>query len=110
MILIIGNMNKRITEFIKKSKFTERMKVINKMCNVKYIKEEVKVIVPFEIILNSGIISNTLVHLEELIITLNVKEIVFTNSYNNNMMNILSNRYNVPIKYINLNNESNLVF
>lgn len=110
MILIIGNLNKRTTDFIKKSTFSEKMKIINKMCNVKYIKEDVKLIIPFEIVLKSGIISNTLVHLEELMITLNIKEVIYTNSYNNKVMEFLSNRYNIRIKYLDMNKETKFLF
>lgn len=110
MIIIIGNLNKKTTDFIKKSKFSKKMIVVNKMCNIKYIKEDVEVIIPYEIILNSGIVSNTLVHLEELIITLNVKKIYYTNSYNHKIMNYLSSTYNVPVTHLNLDSNTNLNF
>lgn len=105
MKLVIGNMDKKTIDFIKKSSFSEKMLIINKMCNVKTIKEDVDVIIPYNIILNSGLISNTLVHLEELIITLNVKKIYYSNSYNQNKMEYLSRTYNVEcIKFDILNN------
>lgn len=107
MKLVIGNMDKKTIDFIKKSSFSEKMLIINKMCNVKTIKEDVDVIIPYNIILNSGLISNTLVHLEELIITLNVKKIYYSNSYNQNKMEYLSRTYNVEcIKFDILNNSN----
>ena len=95
MKLVIGNMDKKTIEFIKKSIFTEKMLIINKMCNVKKIKDDVDIIIPYNIIMKSGNISNTLVHLEELIITLNVKKVFYSNSYNIERMNYLSKTYNI---------------
>ena len=107
MKLVIGNMDKKTIDFIKKSSFSEKMLIINKMCNVKTIKEDVDVIIPYNIILNSGLISNTLVHLEELIITLNVKKIYYSNSYNQNKMEYLSRTYNVECIKFDILNSSN---
>lgn len=106
MKLIIGNMDKKTIDFIKKCKFTEKMLIINKMCNVKTIKEKVDVIIPYNIILNSGKISNTMVHLEELIITLEVAKIYYTNSYNHEQMKRLSSIYKVEVIHIDLNKET----
>ena len=41
MKLIVGNMSNAIKDFIKRNNFTEHVLVINKMCNVKTIKEPV---------------------------------------------------------------------
>lgn len=111
MKLVIGNMDKKTIDFIKKSTFSEKMLIINKMCNVKTIKEDVDVIIPYNIILNSGIISNTMVHLEELIITLNIRKIYYSNSYNIKKMEYLSKMYNIEcIKFDILNNSNKYEF
>ena len=107
MKLIIGNMDKKTIDFIKKCKFTEKMLIINKMCNVKSIKDKVDIIMPYNIILNSGKVSNTMVHLEELIITLDVNKIYYTNSYNHDYMRRMNSIYNVEVIHIDLNKETN---
>lgn len=111
MKLVIGNMDKKTIDFIKRSSFSEKMLIINKMCNVKNIKEDVDVIIPYNIIMKSGIISNTLVHLEELIITLNVRKIYYSNSYNTERMNYFAETYNVEvIKFDILDNTKKFIF
>lgn len=100
MKLVIGMMDQRMRVFIQKSQFTERMMLINKMCNVKLITEPVEVIIPFGVVMNSGIVSNTMVHLEELIITLNVIAIQYGNSANHETMDYLGKTYQIPITFI----------
>lgn len=92
-----------MNEFLKKHQFNERIIVTNKICNIKFIKGEVKVLIPYEIVLKSGLVSNTLIHLEELIITLNVKEIIYTNSYNHKIMNYLKDTYKISVKHLKIN-------
>lgn len=103
MKLVIGNMDQKMRSFIKKCEFKERMMMINKMCNVKTIHEEVDVIVPFGIVMDSGIISDTLVHLEELIISVKVRKIFYTNPYNRDKMKYFEDSYQVETKYIDIN-------
>lgn len=111
MIIIVGNMDKQLQNFVKISRFKERMMVINKMCNVKTITDDVDVIIPFQIILKNGLVSNTAVHLEELVITLNVRKIVYTNIYNKQIMDYLEKNYKVKTEYLDLtDNSNNLLF
>lgn len=107
MILIIGTVDRKLQDFIKKSKFHQKVLVINKMCNVKTITQNVTVLIPFQIVLKNGLVSNTAVHLEELIITLNVDEIIYTNMYNKDIMDYFSKTYNVKTRYYNLNDSFN---
>lgn len=110
MILIIGSMDKRLQQFIKNNNFSEKFQVINKMCNIKTITQNVKVIVPFQIVLKNGIVSNTAVHLEELIISLNVDKIIYTNIYNKEVMDYFTRVYNVKTEYLDLNKFNKLNF
>lgn len=107
MILIIGTVDRKLQDFIKKSKFHQKVLVINKMCNVKTITQNVTILIPYQIVLKNGLVSNTAVHLEELIITLNVDEIVYTNIYNKEIMDYFSKTYNVKTMYYDLNNSFN---
>lgn len=100
MKLVIGMMDQRMRSFIQKSQFKERMMLINKMCNVKLIKEPVDIIIPFGIVLKSGIVSNTMVHLEELIITVDVKSIAYGNPANQDVMTYLADTYQIPTKHL----------
>ena len=104
MKIVVGSMDYRLQQFIKASSFSEKMLLINKMCNVKTIKDESDIIIPFGIIMNNGLISNTLVHLEELIITINPKILYYGNSFNTPFFEKLKNRYGFELKYINLKN------
>lgn len=110
MKLIIGNMNNAMKDFIKRNNFTEHIMVINKMCNVKTIKETVDVIIPFGYLTDNGLISNTLVHLEELIMSIDVKSIKYGNNINKEKMNTISKKYNIPTEHIdNLNKRTHLL-
>ncbi|MGM9899808.1 MAG: hypothetical protein ACI32E_04420 [Bacilli bacterium] len=113
MILLIGNMDNRIKEFIKNAKFTKRMMMINKMCNVKTIKEDVDVIIPYGIINQFGLISSTNVHLEELLISLDVRKLYYTNPYNKPILERLKQKYHFDLIYLEIvksNNSINFVF
>lgn len=111
MILIVGNMDKQLQNFVRRSTFKERMMVINKMCNVKTITDDVDVLIPFQIVLKNGLVSNTAVHLEELVISLNVRKIIYTNAYNQMIMEHLGKTYNVQTEYLDLTTAPhNLVF
>lgn len=100
MKLVIGNMDRKLQAFIKRCKFTERVLLINKMCNVKTISDDVDVIIPYGIIMPNGLVSSTYVHLEELIITVNVRKIIYTNIYNKNILEKLKDRYKFELEYM----------
>ena len=51
------------------------------MCNVKTIKGEVDIIIPFAKIEPNGLITNTQVHFEELLMSVNVKSIKYGNPH-----------------------------
>ena len=70
MKVIVGNMSYKLKDFIRKYQFTSRIIVINKMCNVKTIKGKVDVFIPFGRLEKNGLITNTQVNLEELLMSL----------------------------------------
>lgn len=85
-------------KFLTSHRFEDKVKVINKMCNVKFIKEDVKVIIPFGFVTENGLVSNTLVDLYELLISLNVLEVIYHNSYNEKIIYKICNELNVSVK------------
>ena len=103
MKLIVANMSYRLRDFIKKYQFTSKVMVINKMCNVKTIKEIVDVIIPFGKVENNGLISATQVHLEELLMTINVNKIIYSNPKAENELTNIANKYGVKLEYLDLN-------
>ncbi len=106
MKLIIGIMDDRMKNFIKVNNFDSKIIVINKMCNIKTIKDEVDVIIPFGFVNEYGIISNTSVHIYELIMTLKVNKILYGNISNKIILDKISNDYSIPVDYISLKNET----
>ena len=106
MKLIIGIMDNRMKNFIKTNNFGSKIMLINKMCNIKTIKDEVDVIIPFGFINEYGLVSNTSVHIYELIMTLNVNKILYGNITNKTILEKISKEYNISIEYISLKNES----
>lgn len=106
MKLIIGIMDNRMKNFIKVNNFDSKIIVINKMCNIKIIKDEVDVIIPFGFVNEYGIISNTSVHIYELIMTLKVNKILYGNISNKIILDKISNDYSIPVDYISLKNET----
>ena len=98
MILIIGMMDNKMRKFLTSHRFEDKVKVINKMCNVKFIKEDVKVIIPFGFVTENGLVSNTLVDLYELLISVNVLEVIYHNSYNEKIIYKICNELNVSVK------------
>ena len=106
MKLIIGIMDNRMKNFIKVNNFDSKIIVINKMCNIKTIKDELYVIIPFGFINEYGIISNTSVHIYELIMTLKVNKILYGNISNKIILDKISNDYSIPVDYISLKNKT----
>ena len=106
MKLIIGIMDNRMKNFIKVNNFDSKIIVINKMCNIKTIKDEVDVIIPFGFVNEYGIISNTSVHIYELIMTLKVNKILYGNISNKIILDKISNDYSIPVDYISLKNKT----
>lgn len=106
MKLIIGIMDNRMKNFIKMNNFNSKILIINKMCNIKTIKEEVEIIIPFGFINDYGLISNTAVHIFELVMSVKTNKIYYGNIANKNILEKLSNDYQIPIEYISIKNES----
>ena len=95
MKIIVGNMTHKLREFIKKYHFTSKIIVINKMCNVKTIKGEVE---------PNGLITNTQVHFEELLMSVNVKSIKYGNPHAKSSFEEIAHRYGIIANYLDLNN------
>ena len=47
MILILGLVDNRMKDFIKSHKFHDRFMIVHKICNVKHLKEDIEIIIPF---------------------------------------------------------------
>ena len=47
------------------------------MCNVKYLTDPISLYIPFDKINKVGLVENTFVHVEEFVITANIKRIYF---------------------------------
>lgn len=90
-----------MTKFLRKQNFTEKTLVINKICNVKYLTEPVVIYIPFGVINKYGIVNNTMVHLEELLITLNVLKVYYGDERNIEYLNKLKDIYGVDFIKIN---------
>lgn len=108
MKLVIGNMSPKLQEFIRKHHFTSRTMIINKMCNVKAIKEDVDLIIPFGNVLENGLISNTMVHLEELLMSVHVKIIKYGNPNIKDKLIKISEKYEIPIEEIDIRSQKKL--
>ncbi len=78
--------------------FAEKMNALltDEMCGIKFIKEEVEIFIPYEEVLNNGLITNTKVYLEELLITLNVKKL-YLSQQNNSYLQELRDFYKIEI-------------
>ncbi len=84
--------------FLKNKVFDDRIKVMYKMCDVKLIKEKTKVIIPFGFIQDNGLVSNTYVHFYELLMSINVEEVIYYNSYNEQKLKQICDEF--KIKYL----------
>ena len=100
MNLIVGNVTEEMKKFIKKQKFTTDTLIINKMCNVKYITEPIILYIPFGLINRFGLLNDTMVHIEELFITLNIKKVYYGDIKNKTHLLKLSKMYSVEIELL----------
>lgn len=66
----------------------------DELCGIKFIKEEVELFIPYSIVLDNGMISNTSLFIEELLITLNVKKVYLAQT-NNDYLEKISVFYKV---------------
>lgn len=97
MIVIIGVMDNRMKDFIKNHKFYDKIIVAYKICNIKHIKDECDVIIPFGYIMKSDIISNTYIQFYELLLTLNIEKVYYYNDYNINRLKSIADEFNVEV-------------
>ena len=100
MKIVVGSMSTKLQEFLRKYQFNSRVTVIHKMCNVKLIKEPSDVIIPFGVINEYGLVSNTQVHLEELLMSVDVKKIIYGNIRAKNKIEEIANRHQVETVYM----------
>ena len=70
--------------------FAEKMNALltDEMCGIKFIKEEVELFIPYEKILDNGMISNTNIFIEELLITVNVKKLYLSQRINSYLQDL----------------------
>ena len=97
VILILGLVDNRMRDFIKGHKFHDRFMIIHKICNVKHLKEDVEVIIPFGFIDKYDNVSNTYIQMYEFLLTLNVKKIYYYNEHNINRLKELASEFNVEL-------------
>ena len=97
--VIVGNVDEKMKKFIIKNKFSSPSIIINKMCNVKYLTEPINLFIPFGRINKAGLIENTLVHVEELLISANVKKIFYGVLEDLDKYERFSDLYEVNIEY-----------
>ncbi len=102
MNIIVGVIDDRMKYFLKTSKFQNQSLVIDKMCNVKYLTDPIRLYIPFGKINKVGLVENTFVHVEELVISANVKKIFYGNLENKEQLERISRIYNVVIEQINI--------
>lgn len=104
MTIVIGNLDNNMRMFLKKYVINDQIILANKICNIKYIKTPVDIVIPFSKIISSGLLSGTMVHFEELLITLNVKKVYYGNYNNKDLMDKFSSSYNIEIEYLDYRN------
>ena len=102
MNIVIGNLNDDIKRFLRKEKIKSPTLVINKMCNVKYITNPIYVYIPYGRINKAGLLENTMVHIEELIITTNVIKIYYGDKRNDEFFKRIKDIYKVDVERINV--------
>ena len=96
MNIIIGNKNDlRINELVRK---IPNSIVTSNYCNLKNIKELCVVIIPHEIINNNGLISNTEIFIDELLLNLKVVKVVYGNINNSYMINRIRKDYHINVE------------
>lgn len=102
MNVIVGIIDEKMKIFLKTSKFKTQALVIDKMCNIKYLTDPINLYIPFGKINKVGIVDKTLVHVEELVITANVKKILYGNAENKEFLEKISKLYDINLIYLNI--------
>ena len=97
MNVIVGILDNKMRMFIKGTKFNKQTLLIDKMCNIKYLTDPINLYIPFGKINSVGLVEKTMVHVEELLISSNVKRIYYGNSDNKNFLEKMCNLYDVEI-------------
>ena len=92
MRIVIGENKKDNNLFAQKNDAL----LADEMCGIKFIKEEVDIFIPYEKVLMNGMITNTNLYFEELLITLNVKK-VYLSQPDNSYLQSIRDFYKVEI-------------
>ena len=102
MNVIVGKLDNKMRKFLIDQKFSSGALVIDKMCNVKYLTDPISLYIPFDKINKVGLVENTFVHIEEFVITANIKRIYYGNQLNESVLMRISQIYNIELQYINI--------
>ena len=73
MKIILGEKTEKLDVLAKKIKGI----IASEMCGIKFIKEEVDLFIPYNKILDDGFIENTSINIEEVLITLKIRNIYY---------------------------------
>lgn len=75
MKIVLGEKTKKLEDFAYKISGI----IAFEMCGIKFIKEVVDLYIPYEKVLDSGFIENTSLYLEEVLLTLKVRNVYYGN-------------------------------
>lgn len=85
MKIVLGEKNDKTLKYAQKIKSV----FADEMCGIKFIKEEVEIYIPYAKILDNGMIENTRIYFEEVLITLNVKKVFYRYSLNDYIKDLI---------------------
>ncbi len=85
MKIVIGEKNGKTIKYA----YNIKAILADEMCGIKSIKEDVEIYIPYDKILDNGMIDNTNIYFEEVLITLNVKKVYYRYSLNDYLKGVI---------------------
>lgn len=98
MYVVIGTRNNKMDAFIEKFLLGKKYMIVDKMCTLNRITKSIVVIIPFGRLEPNGLITNTYVHIPELLMTCDVKMIICHQNMNFKELTGITSYFKVPVK------------
>ncbi len=95
MKIVVGAIDKSTSDFANKLK--GRVLIVDRLCEIKQLKKEVEVYVPFAKLMKAGNFANTAVLIDELLLTLNISCLYYLPSENQQVVKDLCTYYKVKV-------------
>lgn len=95
MNVVIGRPSSNMESFL--NKIEDPKILVKDICKIKFIKDPIILIIPFDQYLENGFISKTGLFLEEALLMLKIKKVIYMPLINSSKVEVLCSKYHIEM-------------